>query len=343
MTTGLVFSEKYLEHDLGPRHPEKPERLNTIVNALKREGLWGESGTKVISPTSSSEEDIELAHDPAHVRSVKESSAAGIMIDLDTPTNENTFDLALLSAGGTINAFEGVANGNLDNAYALVRPPGHHATRDSGGGFCYFNNIAIGVEKLRKEGKIDRAMILDFDSHHGNGTQDIFYDNPHILYMSLHQDGRSLYPGSGFTRETGTGEGEGYTVNVPFPPNSSDQDYASAMREIFVPLVEQFEPQIIAVSAGFDAHREDPLTRLGLSTPAYSWITNFVKEQAKKTCNGRSVFVLEGGYSLDIIGKANVGVVKVLTCSEPISSPPKDSTPKVVRELKEELSDYWEF
>ncbi|KXB00355.1 hypothetical protein AKJ47_02780 [candidate division MSBL1 archaeon SCGC-AAA261G05] len=343
MTTGIIYSDRYLDHDLGPSHPEKPDRLKSIVRTLEEEGLWRADDTRLIDPTPCTEEDLKLVHDSDHIKSVKESSAAGTMLDLDTPTQKNTFELALLSAGGTIKAFEQVAEGTLDDAYALVRPPGHHATRSAGGGFCYFNNIAIGIEKLRSEGKIDRAMILDFDAHHGNGTQDIFYGNPNVLYLSFHQDGRTLYPGTGFVNEIGAEDGEGYNINVPFPPGSSDEDYASAIQEIFIPLTEQFKPQIIAVSAGFDAHRQDPLTRLGLSTSAYGWIMKLVREQSEKLCGGRTVLVLEGGYNLDVIGDSNVEVVKALTGKESTSPPSKGPTPQVVEEVKDTLSDYWNF
>lgn len=208
MVTGLVYSEKYLEHDIGPGHPECPDRLKAIVEALKAAGYWSASKTKVLDPSPTTPERVELVHDREHVELVRRLSQKESSLDLDTPMRANTFDLALLAAGGTIEAGEAVVEGELANAFALVRPPGHHASRARGGGFCYFNNIAIMSEVLKSERSVRRVFILDFDAHHGNGTQDIFYEDPSVLYMSLHQDGRTLYPGTGFLDEIGSGGGE---------------------------------------------------------------------------------------------------------------------------------------
>ena len=342
MVTGLIYSEKYLEHDLGTGHPERPERLEAIVKALKAANYWDDPKTKVIDPSPTTPERIELVHDREHVELVRRLSSSGRALDLDTPTRTNTFDLALLAAGGTIQAGEEVTEGKLTNAFALIRPPGHHASRAKGGGFCYFNNIAIMSEVLKRERNIRKIFILDFDAHHGNGTQDIFYEDPSVLYMSLHQDGRTLYPGTGFVEEIGAGEGEGYNVNIPLPPGSTDEDYAGAIRELFVPLTEAFKPELIAVSAGFDAYAQDPLTQLQLSTNAYGWLARYVVKQAEKLCGGRTVFVLEGGYDLDAVAGSVVKIVKVLTGERP-KFPTKFRVPTVVRESKQLLTDYWKF
>ncbi|MEA1904485.1 MAG: histone deacetylase [Candidatus Hadarchaeota archaeon] len=342
MITGLVYSERYLEHNLGPGHPERPERLKAIVEALKAANCWSASKTKVLDPSPTTPEKVELVHDREHVELVRRLSHTESSLDLDTPTRGNTFDLALLAAGGTIEAGETVVEGKLANAFALVRPPGHHASRARGGGFCYFNNIAIMSEVLKSERSVRRVFILDFDAHHGNGTQDIFYEDPSVLYMSLHQDGRTLYPGTGFLNEIGSGDGEGYNVNVPLTPGSSDEDYAGAMRELFVPLTEAFKPDLIAVSAGFDAYAQDPLTQLQLSTKAYGWLARHVVEQADKMCRGRVVFVLEGGYDLDALAGSIVGIVEVLAGERPGFSS-KLRVPSVVRESKQLLADYWKL
>lgn len=340
MVTGLVYSEKYLEHDLGSGHPERPERLKAIVGALRSASYWDSPKTKVIDPSPTTPEKVEFIHDREYVELVRRLSRSESSLDLDTPTRANTFDLALLAAGGTIEAGMAVMGDKLSNAFALVRPPGHHAFRAKGGGFCYFNNIAIMSEMLKREQGVGKVFILDFDAHHGNGTQDIFYEDPSVFYMSLHQDGRTLYPGTGFVEELGAGEGEGYNVNVPFPPGSSDEDYAGAMRELFVPLTEAFKPDFIAVSAGFDAYARDPLTQLRLSTKAYGWLARHVVEQAEKLCRGRVVFVLEGGYELDALAGSVVEIVKVLTGEHP-RFPTKFRVPKVVKEIKQLLADYW--
>ena len=342
MTTALVYSEKYLEHKPGWGHPERPERLKAIVDALKRAKLWGAPKVKVLAPKPAKREDIELVHDPSHIELVERLSKSERPLDGDTPVRKNTYELALLAAGGTTDAGRAVLKGEASNAFALIRPPGHHASRARGGGFCYFNNLAVMVERLKREFKLRRIFVLDFDAHNGDGTQDIFYDDPSVLYLSLHQDPLTLYPGTGFIDEVGSGEGEGCTVNVPLPPGSGDAEYACAMKEIFVPLTEQFKPDLFAVSAGFDAYAEDPLTQLRLSTLAYGWLTRFVIEQAERVCKGRAVFVLEGGYALDALAGGAVNIVKVMT-GEKIPASVKPRRPSVIDELKRVLVNYWKL
>lgn len=297
MNTGIIYSEKYLEHNLGPTHPEKPMRLKAIMNSLNENKTLNEK-IQIISPTPADTDLIELAHTPQYIEKVREHSKTGRMIDLDTPINEKTFDLALLAAGGTMGLSEKVENGEFDNGFALVRPPGHHATRDKGGGFCYFNNLAIAGKKLLKDSDVEKILIFDFDSHHGNGTQDIFFEQNDVLYLSFHQSGQTLYPGTGFPKEVGKGEGEGYNVNVPFSPGSSDEHYAAALEEFFIPISEEFEPDIILVSAGFDPHKADHLTQLELSTDGFGMLGKAAINQAEKLCDGKILFTLEGGYAI---------------------------------------------
>jgi len=342
VTTALVYSEKYLEHKLGWGHPERPERLKAIVDGLKRARLWTSPNVRVVEPKPASRGDIALVHSAEYVSLVEKLGAAEKPIDGDTPVHKNTYGLALLAAGGAIDAGRAVLSGEASNAFALVRPPGHHAGRNRGGGFCYFNNIAVMIERLKREFKLKRIFILDIDAHHGNGTQDIFYNDPSVLYMSLHQDGRTLYPGTGFTDELGAGEGEGYTVNVPLPPESGDAEYASVMRELFVPLASAFKPELIAVSAGFDALADDPLTQLGLTTQAYGWLTSYVVEQANRLCSGKVVFTLEGGYALKALADAAVNVVKVLV-GRGHGLPRESRSLPVVDELKKKLASYWKI
>ncbi|MFQ6129888.1 MAG: histone deacetylase, partial [Candidatus Hadarchaeaceae archaeon] len=312
------------------------------VDALRRAKLWGTPSVKVLEPKPAKREDIELAHDAEHIKLVEHLSKFERPLDADTPVRRNTFELALLAAGGTIDAGRSVLSGEASNAFALVRPPGHHASRTRGGGFCYFNNLAVMIERMKREFKLRRVFVLDFDAHHGNGTQDIFYGDPSVLFLSLHQNPLTLYPGTGFVHELGSGEGEGYTVNVPMPPGSGDAEYVGAMEEIFVPLTEQFNPELFAVSAGFDAYADDPLTQLQLSTLAYGWLTRFVVEQAGKLCKGRVVFVLEGGYVLDAVAEGVVNVVRTLT-GEKLPMPVEPRCPSVIDELKRALANYWKL
>ena len=342
MTTALVYSEKYLEHELSAGHPECPERLETMVDALKQSGLWKPPDVNVIEPTPATRADIEMAHDAEYVTLVERLGKSERSLDGDTPVHKNTFELALLAAGGAITAGRAVLSGKASNAFALVRPPGHHAGRSHGGGFCYFNNIAVMIERLKREFKLKRIFVLDLDAHCGNGTEDIFYGDASVLFMSLHQDPRTLYPGTGFVDELGVGEGEGYTVNVPLPPGSGDAEYAGVMQELFVPLTRAFKPELIAVSAGFDALAEDPLTRLGLTTQAYGWLMRHVVEQAKNLCDGRVVLTLEGGYALKPLASAAVNVVNVLIGQEQELPSAGRSLP-VVDELRKRLASYWKI
>ncbi len=342
MTTALVYSEKYLEHKLGLGHPERSERLRAIVDGLKRAKLWTSPNVRVVEPKPASRGDIELAHNAEYVSLVEKLGATEKPIDGDTPVRKNTFELALLAAGGAIDAGRAVLSGEASNAFALVRPPGHHASRNRGGGFCYFNNLAVMVERLKREFKLKRIFILDIDAHCGNGTEDIFYDDASVLFMSLHQDPRTLYPGTGFVGELGVGEGEGYTVNVPLPPGSGDAEYAGVMQELFVPLTSAFKPELIAVSVGFDALADDPLTQLGLTTQAYGWLTSYVVGQANRLCGGKAVLTLEGGYALKPLSDAAVNVVKVLV-GQGRELPPGGRSLPVINELKEKLASYWKI
>ncbi len=341
MVIALVYSEKYLQHNPGPGHPERSERLKAIVDVLKREKLWSSPNVKVVEPKPAKREDIELAHDAEYVSLVGKLSAAERPIDGDTPVRKNTFELALLAAGGAIEAGRTAVSGDVKNAFALVRPPGHHAFRARGGGFCYFNNIAVMIERMKRDFKLRRIFVLDFDAHHGNGTQDIFYEDPSVLYMSLHQHPLTLYPGTGFADEIGAGEGEGYTVNVPMQPGSGDAEYAAVMRELFVPLTEQFNPEMFAVSAGFDAHADDPLTSLQLSTEAYGWLAGFVIEQAERLCGGRAVFLLEGGYNLEAVSGGVANIVRAMIGEK--FRVPEVKKPKIIDEVKQVLSSKWSF
>ncbi len=342
MTTALIYSEKYLKHNPGRGHPERPERLRAIVDGLKQGKLWASQNIQVVDPKPATRADIELVHDPEYVSLVEKLSAAESPINGDTPVHKNTFELALLAAGGAIKAGRMVLSGEVQNAFALVRPPGHHASRARGGGFCYFNNVAVIIERMKRDFKLKRIFVIDWDSHHGNGTQEIFYEDPTVLYMSLHQDPFTLYPGTGFTNEIGRGEGEGYNVNVPMPPGSGDSEYAAAMQEIFEPLSDQFKPELFVVSSGFDAHADDPLTQLQLSTIAYGWLANFVLKQARQWCGGKTVFLLEGGYNLDALSGGVVNIVKAMS-GEEFPLPAKTRPPKVIYEIKLALSGKWKL
>lgn len=339
MKSGIAYSKKYLEHNVGPNHPEKPERLKSIIEKLEKNSSLREK-FRMINPDSASVEDIALAHESSYVEKVKELSEKERRIDLDTPIRKNSYSLALLAAGGTIKLSKKVEKNEVKNGFALIRPPGHHATRDSGGGFCYFNNIAIASRKLLKENDVDRILIFDFDSHHGNGTQDIFYRDREVLYISFHQSGRTLYPGTGFPNEVGEGKGEGYTVNVPFPPGSSDRNYAAALEKFLIPISEQFEPDQIMVSAGFDPHEKDPLTHLRLTTSGFEFLGKTAINQAIDLCGERIVFVLEGGYAIDESSESAIKILEALADPSPPNLP-EGQNASTFEEIDNSISSYW--
>jgi len=337
MVTAIVYSDKYLEHDLGPGHPERPERLRAIVEALKQAGHWSSPNVLVMEPEPAGRDDIELVHDPEYVELIEKLSRFRRPLDGDTPVNANTFELALLAAGGTIIAGRIVVSGEAENAFALVRPPGHHAGRASGGGFCYFNNLAIAVKSIGL-----KTLILDIDCHAGNGTTDIFWKDSSVLYLSLHQ--WPLYPGTGWWDEIGEGAGEGFTVNLPLYPGTGDDVYLSFVESFFSPLVEQFKPELIGVSAGFDAHRSDPLTQMNLSLHTYY--------QVGKLLHKHEVFaVLEGGYNLDVLPYGVLAFLAGMRNERFVFEERPTVTPEKIREksverlveIKKFLSPYWDL
>ncbi len=341
MKSGVAYSEKYLEHELTPDHPENPERLRAIMDSLqKRKDLLEE--IEIFEPSKATEKDIELVHDPDYVSKVKEYSESGGSIDLDTPVNKKTFELALLAAGGTMGLAEKIAKKEFKNGFALIRPPGHHAKKGKGGGFCFFNNIAIAAKKLLKEKLAEKILIFDFDSHHGNGTQDIFYNDKNVLYLSFHQDGKTLYPGTGFPKEVGGPKAEGYNINIPFTPGSSDKHFTEALKRFFLPISEQFKPDMILVSAGFDPHSNDNLTGLELSSKAFEMLGNVAINQAKKLCEGKIMFTLEGGYSIDSQAKSTMKIFEQLINPTQIDLG-KGMPDYNFNEIEKAIKPYWDI
>ncbi len=287
----IIYSEKYLEHNQ-EYHPENNRRLKTAMNFLTREDVF--ERVPLMEPKAAGMEDVLRAHSRGYYESMEGLSHEGSsMLDADTYVNENSFSVALLAAGGVMTCVDKALEG-YEASFAMVRPPGHHATRDKAMGFCIFNNAAIGVRYAMEKHGLERICVLDYDVHHGNGTQEIFYSDPRALYISMHQ--YPLYPGTGSAEEVGEGNGEGYTINMPLPPMVCDGSYLRVFREIAMPILEQFDPQLVIVSAGYDSHRLDPLGGMNLSTRCYYEISKELKERRYKL-----VFTLEGGYNLDAL------------------------------------------
>jgi acetoin utilization deacetylase AcuC-like enzyme len=308
MATGYVYDPIYLEHDL-PGHPENQQRLLTILRVLKEHGLLERLTHIPAAPVSA--ERLERAHTRRYIEQVQRLAAqGGGHLDMDTYVRPASYDAALIAAGGLVEATRAVLEGEVANAFALVRPPGHHALQGSGMGFCLFNNVAVAARYALAEGGLERVLIFDFDVHHGNGTQDEFEADPAVMYISTHQ--YPHYPGTGYWSETGRAAGEGTIVNVPLRGGVGDQGFARIMNEIIVPAAWRFQPNLILVSAGYDAHWDDPLAAMQLSVAGYSALAQSLKDLAAELCDGRLVFTLEGGYHLEALAYSVLNTFAVL-------------------------------
>ena len=293
MTVGLVYHPDYLKHDTGHGHPERPQRLTWIMKGLEKDGAL--QRVTPLSPAPAALDTVHLVHPPAYVDELKVAARrAPTALDPDTTISPASFDVALLAAGGVTTAIDAVCQGKLTRALVLVRPPGHHATATRAMGFCLLNNVAIGARYAQRAHQLARIAILDWDVHHGNGTQDIFYDDPSVFYCSLHQ--YPYYPGSGAASETGGGAGAGTTLNCPMPAGSGDDEYLATLDRTVLPRLRTFQPDLLMISAGFDGHRDDPLAAINLTEAGYAAMTERAVALAIASCQGRIVSVLEGGY-----------------------------------------------
>jgi acetoin utilization deacetylase AcuC-like enzyme len=312
MPTAYVYDPLYLEHSRAG-HVEAPERLETAMQVLRERRLLDR--LVEVRPTPVPMEDLLQVHHEHYVKFVREvSERGGGNLDPDTYLNHRSFEVALLAAGGLLNLVQAILDGEVTNGFALVRPPGHHALPGRGMGFCLFNNIAISARYALEHKGLSRILIADFDLHHGNGTQEMFYDTAEVLYFSTHQ--YPHYPGSGHWSEIGEGEGEGYTVNVPLPAGVGDEGYERVFDEVLYPLAERYAPELILVSAGYDAHWADPLGMMQLSTTGYAYLANTLKEMAEELCGGRLAFTLEGGYDLRAVSHSIAATLQALLGDE---------------------------
>ncbi len=313
---GWVYHDRFLEHRTGWSHPERPERLNAVREGLEAAGLL-----RRMVPLEFEEAPLEAiarVHDPAYIEIVEMACEKGFdwVGSLDTNISAESYRVARLAVGGVLKACDEIIAGRLDRAFCAVRPPGHHAERNRAMGFCLFNNVALAAEHLVRSHGLERVAIVDFDVHHGNGTQHFFEERSDVLFVSLHESPQFLYPGTGWRSEIGRGEGEGYTINIPMPPGATDEDYIAAFDETVLPALEKHRPQCILVSAGFDAAGGESIAHLNLTEEAYREMTKRVVAVAERCCQGRVVSCLEGGYDLENLRRCASAHVRALLGGE---------------------------
>lgn len=322
MPTGYVFDEIFAKHNL-PAHPENADRLMVIMRYLADNNIL--SQLTLVPSRPASQEELMRCHHLRYIELVEETSRrGGGMLDPDTYTNEFSFAAAIHAAGGLIDLTSAVLAGTLNNGFALVRPPGHHAIPIRAMGFCLFGTVAIAARTARLDKGLERVAIVDFDVHHGNGTQTILNEDPTILFISSHQ--YPYYPGSGAASEIGRGPARGTKVNIPLVPNVGDEGFKRLYGEVAFPILRRFQPELILVSAGFDAHWDDPLANIALSLTGYDWLCRNLIDLAAELCGGRIVFTLEGGYNLKVLAPGVGNVFRALLadpdCDDPLGQAP---------------------
>lgn len=337
--TCILIDPRFRDHEPGPSHPERPERIAVLEDLLAG---WSGPRLERVSPRLAAPSEIRQAHTESLLARVEQTEGvAHARIDADTATSARSYETALLAAGGLLEIVDAVADGSADNAFAFVRPPGHHATADQSMGFCLFNNVAIAATHLRHRG-YERIAIVDFDLHHGNGTEALFYDDPNVLYVSLHQF--PYYPGTGAAESQGRDAGLGFTVNVPFSAGVGDAGYLLAFNQILDPVLRQFSPDFLLVSAGFDCHRRDPLGGMMVTEEGIIGMTRVLIDVARDVCGGRLAAVLEGGYDLTAI-RDSAEAMLLEMARGPTAKRPRWEAPQTdaLEPLKQVLRPHWKL
>lgn len=339
--TGIVRDERFMEHQMGPYHPESPERLEVIYAMLDGADMQG--GFREVPVRRAEMEELLLIHSPEYVEElVATEGKEYTYLDPDTQTSSGSYEAALLAAGGMCEAISLVHSGELDNAFALVRPPGHHAEKTRAMGFCLFNNVAVAAEYLLRRHGLKKVLVVDWDIHHGNGTQNAFIARDDVLYFSTHQFPH--YPGTGHWIEAGMGKGEGFTLNVPLYRGKTDEDYLYIFRNILAPAARQFDPDAILVSAGFDVAASDPLGGMDITALGFAALTRELLSLARDLCGDRLLIALEGGYDLTALTQGSREVLLQLSGTGAEPDIRAEASPQLERELKpvlQHLSQYW--
>ncbi|MGQ0666803.1 MAG: histone deacetylase family protein [Nitrospiraceae bacterium] len=308
--TGFIYHPAYLDHDMGTGHPESPDRLRAILRQLEQSGTAARLTR--IEPRKADDEWITHVHTPHYVAALnRQSPASGrVSLDPDTTMSPGSLAAAYLAAGGVLAGVDAIMTKQVDQVFCAVRPPGHHAEAGRAMGFCLFNNVAIAARYVQKKYGLTRVLIVDWDVHHGNGTQHSFEDDPSILFFSTHQ--YPHYPGTGRASERGKGAGEGFTINVPMEAGEGDNEYRAVFHQALVPAADDFRPEFVIISAGFDAHRDDPLANMGLTEEGYADLTGIVAGIAKRHAQRRILSSLEGGYNLRALAASVDAHIKAL-------------------------------
>jgi len=338
MGTGVVHTEELKKHDTGKGHPESAGRVDAVSRALAAPSLSGK--LESLAPRPAEREEILLIHWDRLYKEVLESAhQEKTFLDADTVASKDTAAVAHLAAGAALVAVESVMDGDVHNAFAFTRPPGHHAKPDKAMGFCVFNNVAIAAKHAQQRYQLKRILIIDFDVHHGNGTQKAFYTSPEVLYVSTHQSPH--YPGTGALDEIGKDEGEGFTLNIPMPPGMGDAEYMRMFQDVIGPVGREFSPELVLVSAGFDAHRDDPLGGMNVTHEGYAGMAESILRLARSTCDGRAVFVLEGGYDLTALEKSIVSVLTTMSGERASVGDPGDVAAELLVDVRKAHGPYW--
>jgi acetoin utilization deacetylase AcuC-like enzyme len=341
MKVGIVKHQIYLEHITDDFHPENPQRLVHIYAMLDE---LGQDGLVYVEPRMATLDEIALNHDISYINFVAETKGkVQRRLDPDTVTSPKSYEAACMAVGGFLELGDALFAGKVDNGFALVRPPGHHAERGKAMGFCIFNSIAVGARYLVKKYGLKKVFIVDWDLHHGNGTQHSFYGDSEILYLSTHQ--YPYYPGTGSHDEVGSGKGKGYTINVPLSYGMGDTDYVHVFEEIVLPVARKWKPEIILVSAGFDIHRSDPLGGMAVTESGFTKMTKLLMDAANESCGGKILFILEGGYDLSGLTNSVKAVILQLRKTplyvQNYEEAPSNAVKQTVSQVKQVLRPYW--
>jgi len=339
LRTGIVVDARYQDHYTGRNHPERPTRISTLLTLVE---AYHRPGIKRFEPRPATPEEIALIHDSTHIGRVAATAEKNsFAFDADTPVSSQSYATALLATGGLLTVLEAIMTREVDNGFALVRPPGHHAERNRAMGFCLFNSAAIGAQYLREKFGLQRILVMDWDVHHGNGTQHSFYDDPGILYVSTHQ--YPYYPGTGTVEEVGQGQGEGYTVNLPIPAGWGDEEYHELFQGVIDPICRQFDPQFVLISAGFDAHTRDPLGGMEVTEEGFGTMARILLRIAHDHAQGHCAAILEGGYDLEGLQQSVVRVLDEMAGDTLSNALPQREPRALLPRVRAVQRQYWEL